>query len=197
MRRGLTLGSLFLIALATGGCGSGTVPVTGVVKFNGEPVAGATVTFISEDGKDVYSGFSSPTGEFEVLSGTVRGARPGQYKVTVVKVPRMSSGEGTAPGDGDYMKDMMAMAKEASNNAPGKKPAGGGGPPMGMKGPGGMMMPGGMMPGMAGGNATQVKSELPQLYALGTTTTLKVTIPHEGPVMLDLKGDAPKAPAKK
>jgi hypothetical protein len=200
MRRGILLGSFFLICLVGGGCGTGTVPVKGFVRLNGDPVAGAQVTFISEDGKNVYTGFSNTAGEFEVVSGTVRGALPGQYKVTVIKSPPGASMGGAEPGDTNYMKDMMASAKEASKSAPGMKPGGASGPPMGMMRPGmpggGMMMPpGGMMPGMS---SNQIKSELPQAYAQGTTTPLKVTIPHEGPIMLDLKGDAPKkAPEKK
>lgn len=200
LTRGICLASVFFLCVVGGGCGSGTVPVKGFVKFNGTPVEGAQITFISEDGKYTYTGFSNATGEFEVLNGTVRGAMPGQYKVTVVKSPRGASMEGTAPGDPNYMKDMMAAQKEANKNAPGMK-TGSGGPPMGMtmgtRPGGGMMMPPGgmMMPGVGGG--TQVKSELPQIYAQGTTTTLKVTIPHDGPVMLELKGDAPKKAEEK
>jgi len=195
MRRGLTLGLLFLIAVGIGGCGSGHIPVTGVVTFNGAPVSGAQVSFISEDGKNVFTGFTADNGNFEIVSSQSKGALPGMYKVTVVKSPKGASAEGTNPGDGDYMKDMMAMTKESSKNAPGKGLAGGG-PPPGMGA--GMMKPGGaaagtamMMPGGAGGPIT-VKSDLPQVYAQGATTTLKVTIPHEGPVMLELKGDVKK-----
>lgn len=205
MRRGITLGVLFLVAILTSGCGSGHVPVTGIVTFNGTPVSGATITFISEEGGKVFTGYSSDTGNFEIVSGQSKGVLPGMYKVTVIKAPRGVSGENTQPGDGDYLKDMKAMSAEAKKGPGGAggpgmmMPGGGGGPGMMRPGGGGagpgMMMPGGMMPGA--GAAAGVKSELPAIYAAGTSTPLKVTIPHDGPIKLELKGDAPKAPAKK
>jgi Protein of unknown function (DUF1416) len=196
MRRGLLLGLVFLSAILTGGCGSGHVPVTGVVNFNGTPVSGAFVTLISDDGKHSFSGVTSDTGNFELISQQAVGALPGTYKVTVVKTPPGASSEATMPGAPEYLKDMQSNLKKGG--PPGMMP--GGGPPSGMKmpsGPGGKMSaPPGMMPNTGGGTA-MVKSELPQIYAQGITTPLKVTIPNNGPIVLELTGEAPKPAAKK
>ncbi len=92
------------------GCGGGMTPVTGVVTLDGKPLAEATVTFISEDGKTVASGQSDDTGTFTLTSGNAPGAFPGTYKVTVTKYPKvvgMSPGlQGGGGMDKDYLNNM-------------------------------------------------------------------------------------------
>jgi hypothetical protein len=62
------------------GCAKGPVPVQGVVTLDGQPIAGAQVTFIL-DGADG----EAPTGETDA-SGVFRvEVLPGNYKLLVVK----------------------------------------------------------------------------------------------------------------
>jgi hypothetical protein len=189
MKRGLMLCGLFSFVLVTGGCGTGFVPVSGTVSLDGAPVAGAQVTFVSENGESAYVGGTNDSGSFEITSGQHKGVPSGNYKVTVIKAPRGASTDSTKPGDPEYFKDMMAAKK-----GPGKGGTGGGGPgKAGM-----MMMQGGPGGGPAGGGsmpAAPLKSELPSIYSLHTTTPIKVTVPHDGPVKIELTGD--KKDAKK
>ncbi len=192
MKRSATLCGLFLLILLTGGCGSGFVPVSGKVTLDGAPVAGAMVTFVTESGDKAFSGGTNDSGDFEISSGPHKGVPAGNYKVTVIKTPRGASTDSTKPGDAEYIKDMMASKK-----APGKTtgPTSSGPPGKGM-----MMMPGGPGGGPPGGMsaaASPMKSELPSVYSLNTTTPLKVTVPHDGPVVLDLKDDKKAAAPKK
>src|SRR5215469_13269997 len=86
-----------LIALAAaGGCSKGvslkTVPVSGKVTLNNQPLAGATVTFLSQAEKatTTSTGVTGADGTYKLstmASGrdVVDGAPPGNYKVIVVK----------------------------------------------------------------------------------------------------------------
>ncbi|MBX3398447.1 MAG: carboxypeptidase regulatory-like domain-containing protein [Gemmataceae bacterium] len=189
MKRAATLCGLFFLLLVTGGCGSGFVPVSGKVTLDGAPVAGAQVTFVTESGDKAFSGGTNEAGDFEITSGPHKGVPAGNYKVTVIKAPAFgSSTASTKPGDPEYMKDMMAASKKdqpktgtkAMNMAP--------------QGKGMMMMP---MGGAGPSGAATIKSELPSVYSLNTTTPFKVTVPHDGPVVLDLKDDKKAAAPKK
>jgi hypothetical protein len=63
-----------------------TVPVNGVVRYDGEVVAGATVSFQADAGGRSASGISDALGRYQ-LSTFSRGdgAVPGSYKVIVLK----------------------------------------------------------------------------------------------------------------
>ena len=66
-----------------------TVPISGTVKLDGEPVSGATVAF-TFDGKPpegfVSAGaITDSTGKYVLRSGDKTGAPPGRYKITVSK----------------------------------------------------------------------------------------------------------------
>jgi hypothetical protein len=88
--------AFFLLALgAWVGCGSNstyqakmpvekTVPVTGIIKYQGKAVADASVRFQSLDGKITAHGKTDAAGTF-VLStyGSNDGCPPGTYKVMV------------------------------------------------------------------------------------------------------------------
>jgi len=150
-----------LITILGTGCGSSLVKTEGVVKLDGVPVEGATVTFASEDGTKVYTGFTDSAGKFVLQSGDKVGAASGQYKVTVVKTPKVSGLENAKPGDPAYLKQ---MEKEA--------------------GKGGL---GSGMPLRTGTSKPNVNSELPALYALMTTTPLTATVPAKDPIVLELK----------
>ncbi|MBL8865383.1 MAG: carboxypeptidase regulatory-like domain-containing protein [Planctomycetia bacterium] len=188
MKRTASLCGLFLLLLVTGGCGNGFVSVNGKVTLDGTPVAGAQVTFVTESGDKAFSGATNDAGDFEISSGPHKGVPPGNYKVTVIKAPAFgtSSGE-TKAGDPEYMKDMMSASKKDQQPKTGMKNMAPGGKGM-------MMMP--MGPG-GGASASPLKSELPSIYSLNTTTPFKVTVPHDGPVVLDLKDDKKAAAPKK
>lgn len=91
---GLALGLLAAVSLS--GCGSSgpkinTVPVTGKITYNGQPVAGATVAFIpnNPDGR-AARGVTDDLGVYTLTTyvgpnDQPAGAEPGEYKVTVEK----------------------------------------------------------------------------------------------------------------
>jgi hypothetical protein len=81
------------------GCGGGggdtpdMYTTTGVVTYNGEPVAGANVVFhpIEDDrGGRPATGVTNEAGEFSLRMFGQEGAVPGDYKVTVVIPPPMT-----------------------------------------------------------------------------------------------------------
>jgi hypothetical protein len=170
MRRPILAGALLFAIVWVTGCGPSLKPVTGVVKLDGNPVEGATVSFISDDGKNVFTGFTDSSGSFKLANSENKaGVVPGNYKVTVVKRPSMG-GEAMMPGSPEYMKHMEKEGKEASKH----------------------QTKGGFMPGMprpgAGGVMGGEKSELPSIYSSASTTTLTVTVPPPSqPVVLELK----------
>ena len=87
--RVVPLVGLTVLLLATAGCGNRTpVPVTGTVTLDGEPVEGATVTFHAlgddKEGRPA-TGQTDKTGTFRLTTGNEDGARPGEYKVVVIK----------------------------------------------------------------------------------------------------------------
>src|SRR6188768_4284211 len=87
----LILGSCFIV-----GCGPASkegkfivTPVTGKVTLNGQPLADADVMFMLEGTPPAdYNGTAAKTdaqGNFEVITGTRKGAPKGKYKVVVSK----------------------------------------------------------------------------------------------------------------
>lgn len=78
-----------------------TAPVAGVVRFDGEVVAGATVSFQADPGGRSASGISDAQGRYQ-LSTFSRGdgAVPGSYKVIVFKYATASEASG---GSGTYV----------------------------------------------------------------------------------------------
>jgi hypothetical protein len=63
-------------------------PVTGVISFNGAPVVGADVTFLSADGGDRSAfGRTNDAGEYQLTTFSANdGAVPGRYVVTITKI---------------------------------------------------------------------------------------------------------------
>jgi hypothetical protein len=90
LHRPLRLVGLTVLLVAAAGCdGRRTpVPVEGTVTLDGNPVEGATVTFhLLGDDKEgrPATGQTDKTGTFHLKTGTEAGARPGEYKVVIVK----------------------------------------------------------------------------------------------------------------
>ncbi len=77
---------LLVMLLVPFGCSSqiSVVPVTGTVEYNGEPVVGAAVTFVPEEGKSA-SGITDSSGKFTLTTNEDGdGAIPGNHTVTVL-----------------------------------------------------------------------------------------------------------------
>jgi hypothetical protein len=178
MNRVIRRNSVLLLALVTVGCGPKAVPVEGVVKLDGSPVEGATVTFVTADGKQSASGLTDASGHFSLSTATVPGAYPGDYKVIVVKNPQVAGNESMTADSPEYMKHMKKEAAEQST----LKTTNTVGDMMKMK-----------MSGKAGGTASgaagpKPKSLLPAIYSSVETTPLNVKVPPPNqPVSIDLK----------
>ena len=90
LRRPMRLVGLTVLLGAAAGCdGRRTpVPVSGTVTLDGKPVEGAIVSFhLLGDDKEgrPATGQTDKTGTFHLKTGNEDGARPGEYKVVVVK----------------------------------------------------------------------------------------------------------------
>ena len=74
-----------------------TEGVTGVVTYNGEPLADATVKFIPTDGTGSQSyGKTNEKGEYKLqtlLGAADAGTTPGEYKVTVDCIETVETGK--------------------------------------------------------------------------------------------------------
>jgi hypothetical protein len=147
----VALGIAFLTGLVlTGGCGGSTAKVEGTVQYKGQPVDGAMVQLVRDDGIVVATGTTDQAGKFKLVTPQGKDAVPaGTYKATVSKrsLPAGMDPAALAPGEGrasgkDY-KDMMMKMKNA-------------------------------------------KDLLPAQFASNATTTLQVTVPPSGNVVLDL-----------
>jgi hypothetical protein len=124
---------LIALALLTTGCGPGGPTVYkagGVVTYKGQPVDGATVTFVYDDGNTAFSG-TDASGKFQlVMMGSNRaGAVPGKGTLTVTK---LSGGTTNAPpGKIDPATQEADMKKKAEEMK--QKMMGGAPPPEAVK----------------------------------------------------------------
>ena len=98
-RSRFALVSLPCIALL--GCGSNLPPVQGTVTYQGQPLSGATVTFIAPSGH-IAAGTTDASGQFSLAPPAQPGFEPGRYRVTVTKYGQ-SEGAGS-PADMARMK---------------------------------------------------------------------------------------------
>jgi hypothetical protein len=170
MFRIITALSLAIAAVTLSGCGgSGKLhPVEGTVTMDGNPVEGAAVTFISDDGKKTFGGQTDASGKYAMYFGEKPGVHAGTYKVLVTKAKKIE-GDMTA-GGADYMKQMEKMAKDSPKE----------------KKDGGLFIPN-------SGKASQApKGELPAMYSSAVTTPFSATVPVTGPVNFDLKAEGKK-----
>jgi hypothetical protein len=173
MRHRISFFALFAAILTLTGCGGSVVKVNGVVKLDGTPVEGATVTFASEDGKTACAGFTDAAGNFSLSSGDKQGVPAGTYKVVVFKGPKVEPVGDASPTSKDYLK---MMEKQGAAEAKGPK------------GAGALAMPGMRMPAPGAGGSGGLKSELPSIYASASTTPITVKVPPDTqPVQIELK----------
>lgn len=82
--------SVLVASLSFAGCGADgpeMVPVKGVVHLDGQPIEGASVTFIPTEGGRPATGKTDETGQFELTTITTGdGAIVGDHQVTVTLV---------------------------------------------------------------------------------------------------------------
>lgn len=110
---------VFFFALAVllavlGGCSQKETlnSVQGKVLLQGEPLAGALVSFHPEDvTTDPPTGFSQADGTFKVMTGSVEGAKAGTYVVTIMcQVPIKGKTEGMSFGGMEESEDRLKGA---------------------------------------------------------------------------------------
>ena len=110
----LLVGLLVGIAGCGGEGGKKLAPVQGTVKYNGNPVAGASISFLFDNGAEVAAGSTDPSGKFTLTTGGRSGAPIGSAKVVVSKI----TGGATAVTNTEQMTpdDMRKMQMAAQAN---------------------------------------------------------------------------------
>ncbi len=101
-----------------------TVPVSGVVTYKGQPVEGATVTFVSTAGKRGAVATTDASGKFTMTTFEPKdGAIPGTYQVAIQKTVVEGAPQEGATGKGGEeppagtLKDLLpAKYKDASKS---------------------------------------------------------------------------------
>jgi hypothetical protein len=165
--------SAFLAAflvLATVGCGGKDrlVKVEGVVTLDGQPIAGAIVSFLpDEKGGRFAVGTTAQDGSYRLTTYQKDdGALPGDYRVTVTLIP----------DDDDEDND---KAKEKA--------------PIGEKAADGKDLMSAMAKMAAARQKALERSPIPAIYRDGGRTPLRQIVPANGKVILALKREQPKA----
>lgn len=110
----ITLGMIGL------GCGDGItlVPAAGVVTLDGQPLEGATLSFVPAMGNSVSTAgtdVSGPQGNFSMTYNGRAGLSPGKYKVMVSKTEEIESKTKKIPdvfAKASFEKKLMGMVKE-------------------------------------------------------------------------------------
>lgn len=113
--------ALLTMTLGCGKAGIGTVPVTGKVLMNGQPLEGATVVFNPNGQGRASSGTTDAAGVFKLTTETNGdGALPGDYQIAVTKY----EGKGIPMPDTSNMSPEEAMDAQyrALDKAGGKTP---------------------------------------------------------------------------
>jgi len=100
-----------LLAGCSAGSISGTAPVQGTVTYNGQPVAGATVSFVGEGDARMAVATTDAGGSYQLMTLDTAGAMPGKYTVLVTKTE-------TVP-DSDKV---ISMDEAAKNTGKAKEP---------------------------------------------------------------------------
>lgn len=96
--------------------GEPTFPVTGVVTQTGEPLAGATVSFVPAPGGQGAVGTTDASGRYSLTTRVKDdGAIAGQYRVTITKYEGAEDTTAAAPGGPqveDYPEDYDEFAAQ-------------------------------------------------------------------------------------
>lgn len=110
---------LLVVALiSSSGCGGGaadrptTVPVSGTVAYKGQPIEGASVSFMVEGAPRVASGITDKDGKFHLSTFAFRdGAIIGTHKITVTKSAPNTSSAKEASAE-DLLSDPAAVTAQ-------------------------------------------------------------------------------------
>lgn len=97
---------LAVFAVAAVGCAkpsSGGLPVKGQVTYNGTPVQGASITFVSPAGGAPGFAMTDAEGKFTVRSSQGEGLPAGSYQVTVTKTDAPSPQNTVSDQDPGYV----------------------------------------------------------------------------------------------
>jgi hypothetical protein len=112
-------GSALFFAGCSGSGVAGTVPVSGKVTYKGQPVGGATVSFIGEAGGSRGAvAVSEADGTYKLRTLETEGALPGKYTVTVTKTE--SAASTTLPTMEEMAKSSGKPPPEAKELLPAK-----------------------------------------------------------------------------
>ena len=120
---GWRLVAVAALCAAFGGCSKGKVapeglvPVTGTVTLDGQPLAGALVTYIptgTQTGVVDAAGETDDQGKFKLLTfeGQEEGAVPGEYRVVISKLVKADGSIAKPTKDKSPMQLMLDGAKE-------------------------------------------------------------------------------------
>jgi hypothetical protein len=121
MIRVLALMATASLVLTASGCGDGPrlVPASGTVTLDGEPLEGATVSFVPVEGNSVSTAgteMTGPKGNFQMTHNGRSGLASGKYKVMISKTEEVASknGKEVSPifAKASFEKQLMGLAKE-------------------------------------------------------------------------------------
>ncbi|MEY4178504.1 MAG: hypothetical protein RLY70_2078 [Planctomycetota bacterium] len=125
LARRFILGAFLAASAAFVGCGGeggpSLSPVKGVVKYNGAPVQGASVSFLYESGQ-LAVGATDASGSFSLTTNGRPGAPLGAAKVGVNKVDTAAGGQDTTTMKPEDMQKMQMEIMKRGNQAAAKPP---------------------------------------------------------------------------
>jgi hypothetical protein len=114
----LLLACGLIVTGCSSGSVSGTVPVSGKVIYQGQPVTGATVSFVGEGNARPAVAISDESGTYDLMTLDTRGAMPGKYTVLVSKMDAVAGAD--KPISMDEAAKNMGKAKEPKSVLPAK-----------------------------------------------------------------------------
>lgn len=114
-RRKFGMVMLGMLCSATAGCSGknsiDTVPVSGTVTRNGDPIANATVVFNPVSSGPLATGVTDESGRFTLKTNKLDGAQPGEYKITVSPNTPAIDANPPMPGTKEYAEAQKNKSK--------------------------------------------------------------------------------------
>jgi len=112
----LLLSTFLCLGMVLPGCsGKAMLPVEGTVTLDGEPLAGAAVSFVPAEGGRPSTGQTDDQGHFTLASYTANdGVPPGEYKITVIKLDARRQAEAAPVEEGSEAEEQTMGAMEQS-----------------------------------------------------------------------------------